>query len=357
MGSEARRGAILFLAVVFLLTVSLVAAADSIKLKNGRVVKGQVVRYSNGEFLVLLPGGEARAETRDRMFVLVENIDTIEFDAAGATPPAAAGPSEKLVVLDASKDVVASGVQLRRGDKVRITASGELQFADGRVSGPKGLEQRESWPFPGERFGVLIALVGDPQSTLYHVIGESGEFEARRDGELFLQINARSLQGARGAYTARIQAPSVAAATPTPARAASAPASAASTGRQLRHQLDVAAERDWTDTGIDLQAGDTLRIKAEGTINYTSKKTCGPNGGDREWSDLLRPLPVKDVGRGALIGLVGQTGTATPFFIGASEEFKLEHDGRLFLGINDDDYRNNRGSFRVTVEIVPASGR
>lgn len=333
-----------------ILAGALAASADTIKLKNGRVVKGDVVRYSNGEFVVQLPPADAHSEHRDRMIVLVDAVESIEFEAAGAAT--AAGPAEKLVVLDAQKDVVPTGVQVRRGDNVRITASGEMQFPDGRISGPQGLEARESWPFPGERFGVLVAMVGDPQSGPWTVVGEVAEFEARRDGELFLQINARSLQGARGAYTARIQTPTTeAAGTPSSATPAVA---APTTGRQLRFDLTVPAERDWTDTGIDLLAGDTLRVDAEGIINYTSTKSCGPNGGEREWKDLIRALPVNDAGRGALIGVIGQTGTATPFYIGAHEEFKVEKTGRLLLGINDDDYRNNRGSFRVRVEIVPA---
>jgi hypothetical protein len=88
-------------------------------------------------------------------------------------------------------------------------------------------------------------------------------------------------------------------------------------------------------------------------VYYTSTKSSGPAGGEREWKDLIRALPVNDVGRGALIGLIGQADTATPFYIGPKEEFQVDKNGRLFLGINDDDYRTNRGSFRVTVEIVP----
>jgi hypothetical protein len=262
----------------------------------------------------------------------------------------AGAPAEKLIVLDAKQEVVATGVQVRRGDKVRITASGEMQFADGRVSGPKGLDARESWPFPGERFGVLIAMVSGAQSAIYHVVGESGEFEARKDGEIFLQINARSLQGARGAYTARIQAPGS-----TAAQAPSPPVPVSTTPSQLLQEREVPADNEWTDTGIDLLEGDTLRVTADGTIHYTSTKTCGPNGGEREWRDLIRALPVNDVGRGALIGLIGQAGVATPFYIGAEAEFTVEKSGRLFLGINDDNYQNNSGRFSARIEIVRQS--
>lgn len=348
MGIRATRRLTVFLACLFSLALAVAAPADTIKLKNGRVIKGQVVRFGNGEFVVRVQAADAHAEHQDRMILLVDTVESIEFDASAA--PMTGGPAEKLIVLDGKQEVVATGVPVRRGEKVKITASGEMQFADGRVSSPKGLDARESWPFPGERFGVLIAMVGGAQSAIYHVVGESGEFEARKDGEIFLQINARSLQGARGAYTARIHAPGAAAAASTaPAAPTQAPASTAS--RQTVQERNVPADKEWTDTGIDLLEGDTLRLTADGTIHYTSTQTCGPNGGEREWRDLIRALPVNDVGRGALIGLIGQAGVATPFYIGAEAEFTVEKSGRLFLGVNDDNYQNNSGRFRARIEI------
>ncbi len=324
-------------------------AADTVRLKNGREIRGEVVSYQNGEFIILRAPTGAPAGTRERMIVLAENVESIEFDAATPATPAASADG-RTIVLDASQEVVATGVQVKRGEKVRITASGEMRFSDGRTSGPGGLDANESWPFPGERFGVLVAMVGGPESAIYHVIGENSEFEARKDGELYLQINARSLRGARGSYTARIQGGSAGSGTSgTP----SAPAGA----RQLKYEREVPADKDWTDTGIDLLEGDTLQLTAEGTIHYTSSKTCGPQGGEREWGDLVRALPVNDVGRGALIGLVGQTGVAKPFFAGSSLRVEVTRTGRLFLGINDDNYQNNSGRFRVRVEIIPAGTR
>lgn len=345
MRNGPQAGIILFLGALILASAG-AAWADTIRLKNGREIQGQVVRFGNGEFIVLVTPSGAQADYRDRRILLVESVESIEFDAAAMAT--ASGPSEELIVLDASQEVVATGVQVRRGDRVHITASGQMQFADGRVSGPAGLDSRESWPFPGERFGVLIAVVGDPQSSsIYYVIGEEDEFEARSDGEVFLQINARSLQGARGAYTARIGAPGEVGTT-----AGSPATSAPATEPTVRHQREIPAGKEWTDTGIDILAGDTIRFSAEGTIHYTSSGTCGPDGARRDLKDLFRALPVNDVGRGAFIGLIGQADVATPFFIGAQAEFKVEKTGRLFLGVNDDNYGNNSGSFLVQIEII-----
>lgn len=348
MTTKHKQSSILFALLLLWLAGAAGADADTIRLKNGRVIEGQVAEFRNGEFVVHLAPSDPASRLRDRMILLVDAIESIAFDAATAPATGSpAPPSEKLIVVGTDKEVVATGVELRQGDRVAVTASGEIQFGDGRISGPAGLESRENWPFPGERFGILVALVGNPQSSIYHLVGESTEFEARQEGELYLQINASSLAGARGAYTARVRM----------AQAATPPAgSMPATGQQpTRHELDVqAGSPDWTDTGIDLKEGDTLRITASGTIHYTSSKTCGPTGGERTWQDLLRPLPVNDSGRGALIGLIGQTGVAQPFFIGAEAQFDVEKDGRLFLGINDDNYQNNSGTFRVRIEVNPS---
>jgi hypothetical protein len=232
-----------------------------------------------------------------------------------------------VVTLDSSQEVVATGVRLRKGDRVRITASGQMTFSDGRSSGPGGRNENESWPFPGTPLGMLVAMVGSPTSPTYEPVGESREFAAASDGELYLQINVRSLAGAKGSYTARIAQLTTTATSPGTGGTTPAPQP---DRRALRYDIQVPSEKAWTDTGVDVLAGDTLRITAEGTINYTTSNTCGPDGGKREWGDLLKALPVNDVGRGALVGMIGESG-GQAFLVGAKFEGTVAANGRLFL--------------------------
>jgi hypothetical protein len=336
-----------------LLVAALAASADTIRLKNGRVVNGQMERYANNEFVIRLDSG-------DRMIILVDNVESVDFDRMPVPPAADGGPAppvysnyETVVTVDTRQEVVSTGVRVRRGDPIRIAASGEIRFADGRRSGPNGTREVESWPFPGTAFGMLVAMVGSPTSPTYEPIGESKDFTASADGEIFLQVNARSLEGASGSYTARISVGSTGSGGGT-GTTAPPPPPMQTQKRQLRYELEIPSAQAWTDTGIDLFEGDTLRITAEGIINYTSSKTCGPDGGKREWEDLIRALPVNDVGRGALVGLIGESGTAKAFLVGSRLEAQVPARGRLFLGINDNNYDNNKGSFRVRVEIIPA---
>ncbi|MGH9789315.1 MAG: hypothetical protein ACRD4U_11510, partial [Candidatus Acidiferrales bacterium] len=191
-------------------------------------------------------------------------------------------------------------------------------------------------------------------SPTYEPIGESKQFTASSDGEIFLQVNARSLEGASGSYNVRISVGSSGGTGGTTTTTPAPPPPPMHTGsRQSRYDVDVSSTTEWVDTGIDVVTGDTLRISAEGTINYTTSKTCGPDGGKREWQDLIRALPVNDAGRGALVGIIGDGTVAKAFLVGSKYEGAVKSTGRLYLGVNDDDYKNNKGSFRVRVEIVP----
>jgi len=113
----------------------------------------------------------------------------------------------------------------------------------------------------------------------------------------------------------------------------------------------------WVDTGIDVNAGDLVRITAEGTLKYAdARQDATPEGLRRGWMDLIRAMPLNDAGRGALIGRVGQGGAARPFLIGARRESRMTVSGRLFLGINQNSSPSS-GQYAATVEILEKAGK
>src|SRR5260370_5536636 len=115
-------------------------------------------------------------------------------------------------------------------------------------------------------------------------------------------------------------------------------------------ELDVSGAVPWTDTAIDLKAGDALRLSPTGTLHFAGAKENGPEGLARGWLDLVRILPVNEAGRGALVGRVGASDAARPFLIGPRAAIKAPVDGRLFLGINAAANDQPEGSFHVTIE-------
>ena len=111
-------------------------------------------------------------------------------------------------------------------------------------------------------------------------------------------------------------------------------------------RVTVQARGGWTDSGIDLRAGQTMYFEASGQVTWGRGRRDGPAGERNSPENDARPLPSRPAA--ALIGRIGETGV--PFFIGDDgESFRARDGGRLFLGVNDDFLQDNSGNFRVTV--------
>ena len=110
----------------------------------------------------------------------------------------------------------------------------------------------------------------------------------------------------------------------------------------------VNADRQWTDTGITVRAGDVIRFDPTGVIQWGPNRQDGP-GGEAN-SPYNRNRPMANQPGGALIGRIG-TGSGDMFYVGADRgTFRARTSGRLYLGVNDDYLQDNSGSFRVLVD-------
>jgi len=110
----------------------------------------------------------------------------------------------------------------------------------------------------------------------------------------------------------------------------------------------VAADRTWTDSGIEVRAGQELGIVAEGRVEAGPALSCGPHGfADRpEWKRYSVVAEAPHIG---LIGRIGPNGP--PFYVGEKFTGPADRNGTLFLGINDRDAGNNHGSFSAQVTL------
>lgn len=121
-------------------------------------------------------------------------------------------------------------------------------------------------------------------------------------------------------------------------------------------KLTLDGQQTWVDTGLDVKPGDLVRITAEGTLKYAdARQEATPDGLPRGWLDLIRPYPLNDAGRGAVIARVGEGPAARPFFVGKRRESRMTAAGRLFVGVNQ-NASPARGQYAVTVEIVEKAG-
>ena len=110
--------------------------------------------------------------------------------------------------------------------------------------------------------------------------------------------------------------------------------------------VNVEAATAWSDSGVDVRAGQTVYFSATGRVRWGPNRQDGPGGEHNSPRNDNRPIPGRPAA--ALIGRVGNS--SDYFFIGDDEgAVRMRSSGWLYLGINDDFLRDNSGSFRVTV--------
>src|SRR6266513_2987561 len=135
--------------VALALSLTLPALADTVRLKDGSVIRGKIVSFTNEQFTIL----------------------------------------------------VGSGARLR------INASGRANLGNNRTSTPDGLPSipdRDKL-MRNQPTGGLIAVIGDDNDDFIFV-GRGRDFVAQRDGVLFLGVNEGNLSDNSGNFDVVIEA-------------------------------------------------------------------------------------------------------------------------------------------------------
>lgn len=122
------------------------------------------------------------------------------------------------------------------------------------------------------------------------------------------------------------------------------------------HELDLKPTDEWVDSGVELKAGDKIKITASGQLQYlNARQGNGPEGLPRGWADLARIFQFNDAGRGALIGRIGSGEADRPFLAGALITKQVPVAGRLFIAVNQSSMDQATGSYHVTIERTAAA--
>lgn len=242
----------LLLALTLVLSTAAPLLADTIRLKDGSVIRGQVIGFKDQQFTILI-GGNARGR-RGQTTVYVEDVESIEFDAntssatntedmtaqnnppamrpsnqnnqpdnnVGSNPrtidpgPSASAPPTFFTIKvgvradSANNGWTNSGLVVRKGQRLRISASGRVSLGRGRFSTPGGIGtiQDSDKLMRNEATGALIAVIGDDNDD-FLLIGPRREFVAQRDGVLFLGVNEGDLADNTGSYDIVIEAEAI----------------------------------------------------------------------------------------------------------------------------------------------------
>ena len=110
-------------------------------------------------------------------------------------------------------------------------------------------------------------------------------------------------------------------------------------------QVNVTAREQWSDTGIDVRAGQAIYFQSSGETRWGPNRRDGAAGERNSPYNAGRPLPDRPAA-----ALLGRIGDNDMFFIGDQPgPFRVRSSGRLYLGINDDVLTDNTGALRITV--------
>jgi hypothetical protein len=253
---------------------------------------------------------------------------------------------------------VDSGVDLRRGERVQVNASGIILAGRSRIT-PDGLRTTDPRsPLPSAGEGMLIGAIGNNPNSPILELGTSKEFVADEDGRLFLTSNRGSYSDARGSFIVQVKRERDLNALIPPRQTNPMRPRPRQTDIPVQRTpqesfVDVAGTSRGTDTRIDVRAGDEITFTATGRIIAGRRLgEVGPEGARSSgFGSIVGTRPVPSAGAGALIGYIrlanGQM--SQPFFVGNQLTLSVAADGRLYLAINDDDYSDNGGAFRVTI--------
>lgn len=236
--------------LVVLSLLGIAGLADTVKLRDGSVLKGKVVSYAQGKFtIVVYIGGRPSQHV-----IAVEEIESVEFDGADTTAgastsgrssaipsqtdvprdpitaptaptdtrdPVSTAPgsvpstdndtgviatiAEKTVSVAAGADWTSTEIRVQRGQRIVISAVGEIDLGDNKRTGPEGLSLADKDKLMADQpTGALIAVIGDDNND-FAFVGQSTEFIAKHNGILFLSVNEGNLKDNNGAFVARVK--------------------------------------------------------------------------------------------------------------------------------------------------------
>ncbi|HSE31016.1 MAG TPA: hypothetical protein VLA93_05530 [Pyrinomonadaceae bacterium] len=360
-------------AFLTILLVASVATADTLYLRDGRSLRGTLLGFINGRFAFRvsttqttpLPsnapvrpqeGAPVRPQEGEIQFFRPNEVERIEIDGRSLDD---VRYESRNVEVQLGPSWIDSGIDLRRGERVQVNASGIILAGRSRIT-PDGLRTTDPRsPLPSAAEGMLIGAIGNNPNSPILELGTSKEFVADEDGRLFLTSNRGSYSDARGSFTVQIKRERdltalIPSRQPNPMRPRPRQTDIPVQRTPQESFLDVAGTSRGTDTRLDVRVGDEITFTATGKIVAGRRLgEVGPEGARSSgFGSIVGTRPVPSAGAGALIGYIRMANgqVSQPFFIGSQLTLSVPADGRLYLAINDDDYSDNGGAFRVTIK-------
>ena len=180
--------------------------ADTLVLRDGRRIQGQLISVQNGVIEFQDSQSRSRGVRVDRNDVL--SIEFGRFERNEPNNPQTQigrprGLRERQLMVVANAQWTDTNIDLRSGENVYFEASGEIRWGPNRRASPRGEQNspnNAARPMPNRPGASLIGRIGN--STEFFFIGDDREaIRVRNSGRLFLGINDDNLQDNTGYFT------------------------------------------------------------------------------------------------------------------------------------------------------------
>jgi len=168
--------------------------ADTLILRDGSRVQGELVSFRNGTVEFEERRGYGSGSGRTLRFDRDEVV-RIEFDNNRNTGNSAnsfdrpSGMRERQVIVSADMDWNDAGIDVRAGQTVYFEATGQVRWGRDRRDGPAGERNSPSnpnRPMPNRNAAALIGKIG---SDLFFIGDDTGAIRVRNSGRLYLGVN------------------------------------------------------------------------------------------------------------------------------------------------------------------------
>jgi Ca2+-binding EF-hand superfamily protein len=173
---------------------------ESLDTNNDSVITPNEWQWSRRSFAQQDQNGDGQLTRRE-----LTNTE-LEAMRGGAVGGGAVGTSGRIVTIQAARGWVDTGIDVRRGDRISIDASGTVTLSNnsGDVAEPAGSRsgrRADSAPLRDDPAGALIARVSDGAPVM---VGDQRTFTASDTGRLYLSVNDDFLADNVGEYRATV---------------------------------------------------------------------------------------------------------------------------------------------------------
>ena len=276
-----------------ILSFSTLTFADTIRLKDGSIIKGKITNFTGGKFVVAIGEGSRQRQ----MSFSAEEIESISFDAQSAP---------------------VGSPKISNQTNVSLPVAENSPKSDDRII-TVGENSRTTTP------------TAPPQIIKTDNTIQNKNDNATPNAPVQTANTAQTINAAQNSNAAAVKM------------------------KPIELKVKVLADNTsngWTNSGFVVRKGQKIRIAGDGRISLGDGRFTTPSGvASLPDNDKL----MKAVATGALIAVIGDDNNEF-IYVGAEREFTASRDGSLFLGVNEGNLNDNSGVYDVKIEIDPNLG-